>query len=214
MKVQCCFRLSTNGSVIHDTFDSITCRMTHYNDLFIKDNLKNIKNLERAYQDGEHHDDYAMTEAALLSDPNYVCCIESLNHQYDCFTKTGLVECKYTPEDKPYQQYENFILDIGRFYEVGVEITEYNQLRYTSTTPYRLLMDDAYLYTSIGRFEIPDEYLTRICGFRPDYKLYKSIRDGDQKGYPWFGWVFLDTAYGLIANDRGTLKIREVPYGN
>ena len=212
MRVQCCYRLSPMGSVIHDLFDTSTKDLVKNKHLLVHNALRDEKFFPEEYTKCELKDDHQMVEAALLSSPDYVFCLEWSNRQYDCYTLSGRCDCKKVPEEEPYVNYSRMVLDISDYADCGVEVTEYVQLRYGIRSIFRIVCYGGYIYCAKGTFKLSDSIYSRLREFRPDYSIYKQLRDGSQ----YFGYLFLDTAYGLLSQDikTGELIITEVPYGN
>ncbi len=213
MYSQCCYRLVPFGTVIHDRFDWNKKTLVGYPNLIIPGSLAN-EQFGNVWQ--EHHeilekDNYQMCEAALLADKSYMLCVDWNNVQYDCYTMSGTVECRRVPEHTPYRTYTKYALDLDRYAPVGVEVTDYSQLRFSSGTIYRIAYADGIIHTALGRFKLDKEICNRLRKWRPDYKLYKLIREPNNN---MFGYLFLDTGYGLLTVDgNGNLEIQEVPYG-
>lgn len=210
----CCYRLVPNGTVIHDKIDWQTRTLMDYPKLLRPGALKDEKfgNIFVLNHNREERDNYQMCESALLSDKSYMLCIDWNNVQYDCYTMKGTVECRRVPEHIPYVTYDHFALDIDDYAAVGVEVTEYAQLRFSCGSVFRIAYANGVIHTSYGRFTLSPELCDRLRKWRPDYTYYKLIRDPEND---LIGYLFLDTGYAFLSvNGDGELSIKEVPYGN
>lgn len=212
MLCHCCYRLVPRGTVIHDMFDEKKKTLVDYPQL-IRPGSLDREVFGNIYTDNvEERDNYQMCESALLADPSYMFVLDWNNVQYDCYTMKGTVECRKVPEHTPYRVYENFVLNIDDYAPVGVEVTDYAQLRFSCGSIFRIAYANGVIHTALGRFKLPEDICSRLRKWRPDYKLYKTIRDVQNE---YFGYLFLDTSYGLLSVDaHGNLEILEVPYGD
>lgn len=211
MRVECCYRLSPHGSVIHDQLDTDTRKLIRNPEILVEGCFNDEVFDAKSYSEELMRDTFAMCEAALLSDKAYVFCKDWNNKQYDCCSKTGVVDCKKVPEDDPYVRYYKYVINIDEYSECGVETTEFVQLRYSTPSIFRIVCKDGFIYTAHGKFKLPKEQYDRLRVFRPDYQIYKLIRDD----FEYFGYLFFDTSYGLLKRDptTGELIVEEVPYG-
>lgn len=209
MLVQGCFRLTAHGSVIHDKYDTDKHEFVNYKNIVVSRNMTNNIYYAKNYLE-VHSDFYAMCEAALLSDPRYRLCVEWNNLQYNCFTDTGICDCKKTPEAEPYNTYDCFAIDCDGYAECGIEVTEYVQIRYTSRYPYRIVYKDGLIYTSKGKFTLPSEIEVKLAGYTPNIAPYKIIRETNE----YFGWLYLTDGLCFLKKFGDKLITKEVPYGN
>ena len=213
MLVDCCFRLGPYGSVIHTKYDSLSKKFIEYNDLFEPHCFDNMEVRDTFYEQNKYIliDMYRMTEAALLSDPQYVVAIDHNLGEIRCALQEGLVDVKKTPEDASYVTYRQRVLNTKDFSWCGVEQTVYTQLRFQNRVPFRIACKDGYIYTSRGRFYLEYDVWHRLRNFTNDYKLFKKIRDSED----YFGYLFMDTGYALMSLDiNNKLILTEVPYGD
>lgn len=210
MQCHCCYRLVPSGTVIHDMFDETKKTLVSYPELIIPGSLDNEQfgNIYNPYT--YERDNYQMCESALLADKLYMFVLDWNNCQYDCYTIDGRVEFRQVPDYAPYMTVEKLVLNIDDYAPCGVEVTEYSQLRFSSGSIFRIAYANGVIHTAKGRFRLSESMCNRLRKWRPDYKLYKIIRDTDE----YFGYLFLDTGYGLLSvTPEGELAIREVPYG-
>jgi hypothetical protein len=209
MLVDGCFRLSQHGSVIHDKYDTDKYKFIHYKEIVIGENMHDNIYYPKNYLD-VHTDFYAMCEAALLADPRYRLSIEWNNLQFNCYTDTGVCDCRRVPEEEPYNTFNCIAINCDGYAECGVEVTEYCQLRFTSKYPYRIVYKDGYIYSSKGKFKLPREIEAKLTGYIPNIAPYKIIRESDE----YFGWLYLKDGLAFLSLFGDKISFKEVPYGN
>ena len=206
MLVDCCFRLTKLGSVIHSKFDTDKKEVVGYPGLIIPENIKyNLGNPDFQYR--RPRDNFKLVEACLLRD-NFWFAIDNNNVEIWCFDWEGLMYCLIYPEANPNSVSDRMIRNFSfdDLYEVGIEFPEYSQFRYHSPLAWRIVYSNGILYTSKGKIRIEQDVIDRLAEIRPSKDIHEKLREE----LNIVGYVFLLDGILLIHTDNGVLKTREV----
>lgn len=205
MLAEACVRVIPNGSILHDRYD------TDSRDLVQMYRRTNLNRVVPEYKynpfDYEKHkiDWFRGVESALLSCVEYALVFVGPTNHYHCYRFDGGLDVKKVPDIEPYVTSDGPGVRLTTFQACGVEVTEFNQLRYTANI-FKIAYDIEKIYTSKGVFDLPIS-ADRIKPWTKDFSVYKDIRDSQA----WFGYIFIDTGYLLLGIDaKGNLMTREV----
>ena len=206
MLVDCCFRLTKLGSVIHSKFDTDIHEIKGYPGLIVKENIKYPRSVE-SIQYARPRDNFKLVEACLLRG-DFWLAIDNSNVEIWCYDWEGSMYCLVYPEAAPNsitdQMVRNFEFD--DLYEVGIEFPEYSQFRYHSQLAWRIVYHDGLLFTSKGKIPVEQDVVNRLAAIRPSKDIHEKLREE----LSIVGYVFLTDGILLIHTDNGVLKIKEV----